>query len=62
MWQSNTELDALVLNKNQSRKTLRPGDEDEDEEEEEEEGVVRGKPEAPKQTKTKNVRYKQMSK
>lgn len=64
VWQSNTELDALVLNKNQSRKTLRPGDEEEEEEEEDEEGegVVRGKPEAPKQTKTKNVRYKQMSK
>ncbi|KAF7650631.1 hypothetical protein LDENG_00122740 [Lucifuga dentata] len=69
VWESDTELDGLVLKKSQDRpKPQREGEEEEDDDEEErvegEEGqIIRGKAEAPKQTeKTKNVRYKQKSK
>uniref|UniRef100_A0A667Y1P0 PWP2 small subunit processome component n=1 Tax=Myripristis murdjan TaxID=586833 RepID=A0A667Y1P0_9TELE len=65
VWESNTELDGLVLHKRTSQR------EEEDDEEQRDEGedgeprgeVIRGKAEAPKdEGKTKNVRYKQMSK
>uniref|UniRef100_A0A671YVE7 PWP2 small subunit processome component n=1 Tax=Sparus aurata TaxID=8175 RepID=A0A671YVE7_SPAAU len=68
VWESDTELDGLVLTKTREKpKTPRQGDEEEEEDEEEkmegEEGeVIRGKVEAPKGEKTKNVRYKQKSK
>lgn len=68
VWESDTDLDGLVLKKSQDKpKTPMPGDEEEEEEEENriegEEGVViRGKSEAPKEKKTKNVRYRQRSK
>lgn len=68
VWESDTELDGLVLTKTREKpKTPRQGDEEEEEDEEEkmegEEGeVIRGKVEAPKGEKTKNIRYKQKSK
>ncbi|XP_023282855.1 periodic tryptophan protein 2 homolog [Seriola lalandi dorsalis] len=66
VWESDTELDGLVLMKSRDKpKPSRPGEEEGDEEErlEGEEGeVIRGKAEAPKGKNTKNVRYKQRSK
>ncbi|KAM9836167.1 PWP2 small subunit processome component [Aulostomus maculatus] len=68
VWQSDTELDGLIL-KSRNKPTLpkRTGDEEEEEEEQvegEEGDVIRGKAETPKEKKdkTKNVRYKQISK
>lgn len=65
VWESDTELDGLVLNKSKN-KPKTPEDDEEDEGEEariegEEGEVIRGKAKAPKE-KTKNVRYKQRSK
>lgn len=66
VWESDTELDGLILKKSQDKpKTPRQGDEEEEEEDEKDrtEGeVIRGKAEAPKEKKHKNVRYKQKSK
>uniref|UniRef100_UPI003AAAA85B PWP2 small subunit processome component n=1 Tax=Centroberyx gerrardi TaxID=166262 RepID=UPI003AAAA85B len=66
VWESDTELDGLVLKKSQQRAKSQKEEEEEDEEEEgdKEEGeVIRGKVETPKEReKTKNVRYKQRSK
>lgn len=69
VWESDTELDGLVLKKSRDKaKFPRQGAEEEDEEEEEdrmegEEGeVIRGKAETPKEKKNENVRYKQRSK
>uniref|UniRef100_A0A665SX53 Small-subunit processome Utp12 domain-containing protein n=1 Tax=Echeneis naucrates TaxID=173247 RepID=A0A665SX53_ECHNA len=66
VWQSDTELDGLVLKKKRDKpKVPRPGAGEEEEEEEEEkrlegeEGeIIRGKAEAPEEKTTKNVRYK----
>lgn len=65
VWESNTELDGLVLRKKSKPKAPNPEDEEDDEEErtEGQEGeVIRGKADAPKDKKTNNVRYKQRSK
>lgn len=68
VWESDTELDGLVLKKSRDKpKPLRQREEEEEDEEEDrlegEEGeVIRGKAEAPKEKTTKNVRYKQRSK
>ena len=65
VWESDTELDGLVLKKSQDKpKPPRPGEEEESEEERKEgEGeVIRGKAGAPKDKNTNNVRYKQRSK
>uniref|UniRef100_A0A665T4B4 Small-subunit processome Utp12 domain-containing protein n=1 Tax=Echeneis naucrates TaxID=173247 RepID=A0A665T4B4_ECHNA len=70
VWQSDTELDGLVLKKKRDKpKVPRPGAGEEEEEEEEEkrlegeEGeIIRGKAEAPEEKTTKNVRYKHHSK
>lgn len=66
VWESDTELDGLVLKKSNSKPKLpKPGDQEEAYEEERMEGeegeVIRGKAEAPKEKK-KNVRFKQISK
>lgn len=63
VWESDTELDGLVLKKSRDKpKPVRQGDEEEDIEEERIEGeegeVIRGKAETPKE---KNVRYRQKS-
>lgn len=69
VWESDTELDGLILKKSQDKpKLLRQGEEEEESEErdkvEGEEGeVIRGKVETAKEReKKKNVRYKMMSK
>lgn len=71
VWESDTELDGLILKKSQDKSKLpRQGEEEEEEESEErdkvegEEGeVIRGKVETAKEReKKKNVRYKMMSK
>ncbi|KAM3857090.1 PWP2 small subunit processome component [Diretmus argenteus] len=75
VWESDTELDGLVLKKRQEKPApQKKADEEEDDDEEEEERaegedgeprgeVIRGKVAAPKEmTDTKNVRYKQASK
>ncbi|XP_077422157.1 PWP2 small subunit processome component [Vanacampus margaritifer] len=69
VWESNTELDSLVLkNKTDKPKMPRQGEdveeEEEDEEEEAQEGqVIRGKAQKSKsEEKTKKVRYKHISK
>lgn len=68
VWESDTELDGLVLKKSRDKPetTPRRGDEEDEDEEDRVEGeegeVIRGKAEAPKEKKTKNVRYKQISK
>uniref|UniRef100_A0A3P8PIF4 Small-subunit processome Utp12 domain-containing protein n=1 Tax=Astatotilapia calliptera TaxID=8154 RepID=A0A3P8PIF4_ASTCA len=71
VWESDTELDGLILKKSQDKPKLpRQGEEEEEEESEErdkvegEEGeVIRGKVETAKEReKKKNVRYKMMSK
>uniref|UniRef100_A0A669BZG3 PWP2 small subunit processome component n=1 Tax=Oreochromis niloticus TaxID=8128 RepID=A0A669BZG3_ORENI len=71
VWESDTELDGLILKKSQDKpKIPRQGEEEEEEEGEErdkvegEEGeVIRGKVETAKEReKKKNVRYKMMSK
>lgn len=68
VWESDTELGGLVLKKNQDKPKMNPKQVDEEDEEEEErmegeEGeVIRGKADAPKDKKTKNVRYKQINK
>ncbi|KAF3857521.1 hypothetical protein F7725_009380 [Dissostichus mawsoni] len=70
VWESDTELDGLVLTKKQDKpKPPKEGEEEEDDDEEEDrvegqEGeVIRGKAEAPKDKgETKNVRFRQMSK
>ena len=68
IWESDTELDGLVLRKSLDKpKPPRKEDGDEDDEEQRVEGeegeVIRGKAETPKDEKsTKNVRYKQRSK
>lgn len=66
VWESDTELDGLVLKKNQDKPqmNLKQGDEEEEEErmEGEEGEVIRGKADTPKDKKTKNVRYKQINK
>lgn len=68
VWESDTELDGLVLKKSRDKPetNLRRGDEEVEDEEDRMEGeegeVIRGKAEAPKEKKTKNVRYKQISK
>ncbi|XP_061910663.1 PWP2 small subunit processome component [Entelurus aequoreus] len=66
VWESDTELDGLVLTK-RTDKTKMPSQGDDQEEEEEEEAqegqIIRGKPQNFKnKEKTKNVRYKQMGK
>uniref|UniRef100_A0A4W5R6W2 PWP2 small subunit processome component n=1 Tax=Hucho hucho TaxID=62062 RepID=A0A4W5R6W2_9TELE len=63
VWESDTELDGLVLRKN--KLTVERGEEEEREGDEEEPRgeVIRGKGERPKEKEgTKNVRYKQRSK
>ncbi|KAM6894090.1 PWP2 small subunit processome component [Xenentodon cancila] len=64
VWESNTELDGLVLRKSPDRpETSAQGEEEDDRVAAEEGEVIRGKSEAPKdKDKTKNVRYKQRSK
>lgn len=70
VWESNTELDGLVLKKSSDKpkpKPTRQGEEEEEDEEERMEGeegeVIRGKAGAPKEKdEVKNVRYKQRSK
>nr|XP_020470918.1 periodic tryptophan protein 2 homolog [Monopterus albus] len=67
IWESDTELDGLILKKSCDKpKPLRQGEEEEEDEEERLEGeegeVIRGKAEAPEEKKIKNVRYKQRSK
>ncbi|XP_013867463.1 PWP2 small subunit processome component [Austrofundulus limnaeus] len=67
IWESNTELDGLVLQKHKDKPKPRRQDEEEEEEEdmgEKEEGeVIRGTAETPKsKDETKHVRYKQRSK
>lgn len=68
VWESDTELDELVLKKSRDKpKAPRQREEEEEEDEGErmegEDGeVIRGKAEAPKEKTTKNVRYKQKSK
>ncbi|XP_037552519.1 PWP2 small subunit processome component [Nematolebias whitei] len=66
VWESDTELDGLVLKKDLDKPKFQEEEEEEEEEDrvEGEEGeVIRGKVETPKsKTKTKNVRYKQASK
>lgn len=65
VWESDTELDGLVLKKTPAttpRQEVDEGEEEEDRREGEEGEVIRGKAEAPKEKKTKNVRYKQASK
>ncbi|TNM93985.1 hypothetical protein fugu_002161 [Takifugu bimaculatus] len=61
VWESDTQLDGLILakSKDKDRTTLTPGHEDQEVEEGE---VIRGKPEVPKDEKRKTVRYKQISK
>lgn len=54
VWESDTQLDGLILDKDKDR----TGERQEDGEAE----VVRGKPEVPKDEKRKTVRYKQISK
>lgn len=66
VWESNTELDGLVLQKNMDKAKHRRRDEEEEEEDmvEKKQGeVIRGKAENPKsKDEIKNVRYKQRSK
>lgn len=65
VWESDTELDGLILKKSRDKPETNPrqGDEEDEEEEDRMEGeVIRGKAEAPKEKTTKNVRYKQISK
>uniref|UniRef100_A0A8D0B2B2 PWP2 small subunit processome component n=1 Tax=Sander lucioperca TaxID=283035 RepID=A0A8D0B2B2_SANLU len=63
VWESDTELDGLVLKKSQDKpKPPGPGEEEESEEERNEGEVIRGKAGAPKEKNTNNVRYKQRSK
>lgn len=71
VWQSDTELDGLVLKKSRDKPKPQPQlqlqrDEEEEGEEKRIEGeegeVIRGKTEAPKEKTIKNVRYKQKSK
>lgn len=65
VWESDTEPDGLVLKKTPATTQRQEvdGDEEGEERREGEEGeVIRGKAEAPKEKKTKNVRYKQASK
>ncbi|XP_057686197.1 PWP2 small subunit processome component [Corythoichthys intestinalis] len=69
IWESDTELDALVLkSKADKPKIPKQGEDEEDDEEEEAEGtqegqIIRGKAQLSKnEEKTKNVRYKQISK
>lgn len=68
VWESDTELDGLILKKSQDKPKLpRQGEEEEEEESEErdkvEGEVIRGKVETAKEReKKKNVRYKMMSK
>lgn len=61
MWESDTQLDGLILakSKDKDRTTLTPRHEDEEVGEGE---VIRGKPDVPKDEKRKTVRYKQISK
>lgn len=61
VWESDTQLDGLILAKSKDKDgtTLTPGHEDQEVEEGE---VIRGKPEVPKDEKRKTVRYKQISK
>lgn len=68
VWESDTELDGLILKKSQDKPKLpRQGEEEESEERDKVEGeegeVIRGKVETAKEReKKKNVRYKMMSK
>lgn len=65
VWESDTELDGLILKTSRDKPETNPrqGDEEDEDEEDRMEGeVIRGKAEAPKEKTTKNVRYKQMSK
>lgn len=63
VWESDTELDGLVLKKTPATTPRQEVDEEEEDRREGEEGeVIRGKAEAPREKKTKNVRYKQASK
>jgi len=69
VWESDTELDGLILKKSQGEpKPQRKGGDEEEEEEEEmgdttEGEVIRGKAGAPKEKEeTKNVRFTQRSK
>lgn len=68
VWQSDTELDGLVLSKGRKKPK---GDEEEEEEEEaggekrmegEQGEVIRGRAEDPGERRAKNVRFKHMSK
>lgn len=56
MWESDTQLDGLILAKSQVEDRTGEGREDGEAE------VIRGKPEVPKDQKRKSVRYKQVSK
>lgn len=64
VWESDTELDGLVLKKSRDKpKPPMKGEEEEDEEDGKEGEVIRGKAEAPREKgKTKNVRFRQRSK
>lgn len=67
VWESDTELDGLILKKSQGKPQRKGGDEEEEEEEEmgdtTEGEVIRGKAGAPKEKEeTKNVRFTQRSK
>lgn len=61
VWESDTQLDGLILakSKDKDRTTLLPREEDQEGGEGE---VIRGKPDVPKDEKRKTVRYKQISK
>uniref|UniRef100_A0A3Q3VL60 Small-subunit processome Utp12 domain-containing protein n=1 Tax=Mola mola TaxID=94237 RepID=A0A3Q3VL60_MOLML len=66
VWESDTEPNGLVLKRNWAEPETKPRLGEQEEEEEEEQGsgegeVIRGKPEAPSEKKTRNVRYKQIS-
>lgn len=56
VWESDTQLDGLILARSQVEDRTGEGGEDGEAE------VIRGKPEVPKDQKRKSVRYKQVSK
>lgn len=56
VWESDTQLDGLILAKSQDKDRGGEGQEDGEAE------VIRGQPEVPKEQKKKSVRYKQISK
>lgn len=67
VWKSNTQLEELVLMKNQDKaKPLSQKEDEDDDEEDRMEGedgtIIKGKSEAPKDKTSKNVRYQQSGK